>query len=118
MPMQAMHPNRYTIATECEAKAAYYKSITSTVQPQMLGQKKIPAHEWSAVCDSMLGGLAAKLRMCGCNCSHLVFDQGGERAVKRAVTEKRVFLTRNKGYLKVRPIFISLISNLIRIIYY
>lgn len=60
--------------------------------------KKI--HTWRVVCDSMLGGLTNKLRMCGCDCVHFAFDQGGERSVKLAMREKRVFLTRNKGYLK------------------
>lgn len=73
--------------------------------------KKI--HTWRVVCDSMLGGLTNKLRMCGCDCVHFAFDQGGERSVKLAMREKRVFLTRNKGYLKVSSIFLINLNNII-----
>ncbi|XP_047368206.1 exonuclease mut-7 homolog isoform X5 [Vespa velutina] len=53
----------------------------------------IPAHSWRAVCDSMLGGLASKLRMCGCDCLYVLFDKGGEQSAKLAVHENRILLT-------------------------
>ncbi|KAF7381207.1 hypothetical protein HZH68_016082 [Vespula germanica] len=52
-----------------------------------------PAHKWRAVCDSMLGGLASKLRMCGCDCLYVLFDKGGEQSAKLAVHENRILLT-------------------------
>lgn len=53
----------------------------------------ITAHTWRAVCDSMLGGLASKLRMCGCDCLYLLYDKGGEQSAKLAVRENRILLT-------------------------
>lgn len=53
----------------------------------------IPAHTWRAVCDSMLGGLASKLRMCGCDCLYVLFDKGGEQSARLAVHENRILLT-------------------------
>ncbi|XP_076248872.1 exonuclease mut-7 homolog [Calliopsis andreniformis] len=98
------HPNRFTIAREQNMKMMYYENTRSRNQLQTpYSQTKIPAHKWAVVCDSMLGGLSAKLRLCGCDSNHLVFDQGGERAVKMAISENRVFLTRNKDYLKFSP---------------
>ncbi|XP_033222411.1 exonuclease mut-7 homolog isoform X2 [Belonocnema kinseyi] len=58
----------------------------------------IPAHEWRVVCDSMLGGLAKQLRMCGCNCIHIEYDRGGDQSMKIAMNENRVLLTRNGCY--------------------
>jgi len=62
------------------------------------------AHKWRVVCDSMLGGLSSRLRMCGVDCVHVLFDQGGEDSAKLARHENRVLLTRNKNYEKVRYI--------------
>ena len=67
----------------------------------MLDGKMIPAHKWRVVCDSMLGALVSKLRMCGCDCVHTVFDQGGSRCIKLAIQENRILLTGNTEYLKV-----------------
>ena len=61
-----------------------------------------PAHEWRVVCDSMLGGLAKQLRMCGCNCIHIEYDRGGDHSIKVAFSENRVLLTRNGCYQRVR----------------
>lgn len=41
----------------------------------------------------MLGGLASKLRMCGCDCLYVLFDKGGEQSAKLAMHEKRILLT-------------------------
>ncbi|XP_033311571.1 exonuclease mut-7 homolog isoform X2 [Bombus bifarius] len=67
---------------------------------QIIKRESIPVHQWRVVCDSMLGGLTSKLRMCGCDCVHFAFDQRGERSVQVALYEKRVLLTRNKEYLR------------------
>lgn len=64
------------------------------------------AHQWRAVCDSMLGALARQLRMCGCNCVYIEHDRGGDQSIKVALSENRVLLTRNSCYEKVRAIFI------------
>jgi len=65
-------------------------------------QYLIPAHTWRVVCDSMLGGLSSKLRMCGVDCVHVLFDQGGDDSAQLAMRENRILLTRNKNYEKVR----------------
>ncbi|XP_011870330.1 PREDICTED: uncharacterized protein LOC105563381 isoform X2 [Vollenhovia emeryi] len=57
-----------------------------------------PAHAWRVVCDSMLGGLSSKLRMCGIDCIHVLFDQGGDDSARLAMRENRILLTRNKSY--------------------
>lgn len=62
----------------------------------------IPAHTWRVVCDSMLGGLSSKLRMCGIDCIHVLFDQGGDDSARLAMRENRILLTRNKSYERVR----------------
>ncbi|XP_012279441.1 exonuclease mut-7 homolog [Orussus abietinus] len=54
----------------------------------------VPAHEWRVVCDSMLGGLAKQLRICGCDCVYVEFDCGGDRSAKLAMQERRVLLSR------------------------
>lgn len=64
----------------------------------------IPAHTWRVVCDSMLGGLSSKLRMCGIDCIHVLFDQGGDDSAKLAMRENRILLTRNKNCEKVRSV--------------
>ncbi|KAK1123956.1 hypothetical protein K0M31_006985 [Melipona bicolor] len=79
-------------------KQANYESQTQ--KNSQVKYKFIPAHQWRVVCDSMLGGLTNKLRMCGCDCAHFTFDQDGERSAQLAMREKRVLLTRNKGYLR------------------
>ncbi|XP_043463266.1 exonuclease mut-7 homolog [Leptopilina heterotoma] len=58
------------------------------------------AHQWRAVCDSMLGALARQLRMCGCNCVYIEHDRGGDQSIKVALSENRVLLTRNSCYEK------------------
>lgn len=58
----------------------------------------IPAHTWRVVCDSMLGGLSSKLRMCGIDTIHVLFDQGGDDSARVAMRENRILLTRNKNY--------------------
>ena len=70
------------------------------VNPEVRGFP-IPAHEWRVVCDSMLGGLAKQLRMCGCNCIHTEYDRGGDQSIKIAMNENRVLLTRNGCYQRV-----------------
>ncbi|KYM94459.1 PREDICTED: exonuclease mut-7 homolog [Cyphomyrmex costatus] len=62
----------------------------------------IPAHTWRVVCDSMLGGLSSKLRLCGIDCIHVLFDQGGDDSAKLAMRENRILLTRNKNYEKFK----------------
>jgi len=64
----------------------------------------IPAHTWRVVCDSMLGGLSSKLRMCGIDCIHVLFDQGGDDSARLAMRENRILLTRNKNYERVRSV--------------
>lgn len=68
----------------------------------------IVAHKWRVVCDSMLGGLSSKLRMCGVDCVHVLFDQGGDDSAKLAMQENRILLTRNKNCDRVRRTLISL----------
>ncbi|XP_067212530.1 exonuclease mut-7 homolog [Linepithema humile] len=65
-------------------------------------QYLIPAHKWRVVCDSMLGGLSSKLRMCGVDCVHVLFDQGGDDSAQLAMRENRILLTRNKNYEKFK----------------
>lgn len=78
---------------------------------QIIKRESVPVHQWRVVCDSMLGGLTSKLRMCGCDCVHLAFDQRGERSVQVALYEKRVLLTRNKEYLRVGSFIRFIIVN-------
>lgn len=73
----------------------------SRVHRQHQGDPVI-AHTWRVVCDSMLGGLSSKLRMCGVDCIHVLFDQGGDDSAKLAMRENRILLTRNKNYERVR----------------
>lgn len=70
----------------------------------------IPAHTWRVVCDSMLGGLSSKLRMCGINCIHVLFDQGGDDSARLAMRENRILLTRNKSYERVRSVLYMYIT--------
>lgn len=75
-------------------------SIQSRVQ-QYQGNP-VAAHKWRVVCDSMLGGLSSKLRMCGVDCVHVLFDQGGDDSARLAMRENRILLTRNKNFERVR----------------
>ncbi|XP_072755515.1 exonuclease mut-7 homolog [Anoplolepis gracilipes] len=72
-------------------------SLEPKVQRQYQGDP-IAAHMWRVVCDSMLGGLSSKLRMCGVDCVHVLFDQGGDDSARLAKRENRILLTRNKNY--------------------
>lgn len=73
-----------------------YPPNQSIVNPQ----NPIAAHKWRVVCDSMLGGLVKKLRMCGCDCLYDVFDKGGKETAALAMKENRILLTqRRKQYL-------------------
>lgn len=78
--------------------------MNRTLSVQRNRMYPIVAHTWRVVCDSMLGGLSSKLRMCGVDCVHVLFDQGGDDSVKLAMRENRVLLTRNKNQKKVRDI--------------
>lgn len=69
----------------------------------------VAAHTWRVVCDSMLGGLSSKLRMCGVDCAHVLFDQGGDDSAKLAMRENRILLTRNKNYERVKFAFIAIL---------
>lgn len=79
-------------------------------------QNLIPAHTWRVVCDSMLGGLSSKLRMCGVDCVHVLFDQGGDDSAQLAMRENRILLTRNKNCEKVRDIHFICIYNIADVI--
>ncbi|KAL6435567.1 hypothetical protein ACFW04_005491 [Cataglyphis niger] len=111
------HPNRYGNQSRRNNSNKYDKQIDrrkdvqnrfldkfekmnrseSRVQLQHQGDPVI-AHTWRVVCDSMLGGLCSKLRMCGVDCIHVLFDQGGDDSAKLAMRENRILLTRNKNY--------------------
>ncbi|XP_018304800.1 exonuclease mut-7 homolog isoform X2 [Mycetomoellerius zeteki] len=76
---------------------------TNKLEPiQRRNCDSIPAHTWRVVCDSMLGGLSSKLRMCGIDCIHVLFDQGGDDSARLAMRENRILLTRNKNYEKFK----------------
>jgi hypothetical protein len=79
-------------------------SIQQKTNKKTNDKKPIMAHQWRVVCDSMLGGLSSRLRMCGVDCVHVLFDQSGEDSVKLAKHENRVLLTREENYEKVRYI--------------
>ncbi|XP_076171130.1 exonuclease mut-7 homolog isoform X2 [Ptiloglossa arizonensis] len=82
-------------------KLEHVKRVDDRIaRSRMFNQKQIQAHKWRVVCDSMLGRLTSKLRICGCDCIHIASDQYGERSVRIAKKENRVFLTRRKEYLK------------------
>ncbi|XP_029675764.1 exonuclease mut-7 homolog isoform X2 [Formica exsecta] len=111
------HPNRYSNQSKRDHYNRYDKQIgrredvqdrfldnfekmnrpESRVQRQHQGDPVI-AHTWRVVCDSMLGGLSSKLRMCGVDCVHVLFDQGGDDSARLAMRENRILLTRNKNY--------------------
>lgn len=81
------------------------KSRTNEPEPRTQRQHHedpVAAHMWRVVCDSMLGGLSSKLRMCGVDCVHVLFDQGGDDSARLAMRENRILLTRNKNYERVR----------------
>ncbi|EGI70405.1 Putative exonuclease mut-7-like protein [Acromyrmex echinatior] len=76
---------------------------TNKLEPiQQRNCDSIPAHTWRVVCDSMLGGLSSKLRMCGIDCIHVLFDQGGDDSARLAMRENRILLTRNKNCEKFK----------------
>ncbi|XP_053972277.1 exonuclease mut-7 homolog isoform X1 [Hylaeus volcanicus] len=70
-------------------------------QPEMarFGQNQPEAHKWRVVCDSMLGPLTGKLRMCGCDCLHYPGDRNGSLSASMASEENRILLTRRLNYL-------------------
>lgn len=74
------------------------KSRSQSVQ---LHHDPIIAHTWRVVCDSMLGGLSNRLRMCGVDCVHVLFDEGGNESATLAMVEHRFLLTRHRNYQKV-----------------
>lgn len=85
---------------------------------QQLDKNLIIAHTWRVVCDSMLGGLSSRLRMCGVDCKHVLFDQGGKESATLAMTEYRFLLTRHKNYTKVRyGLYIILLLSLLSLSY-
>lgn len=95
-------------------KIGKMKKSEPKVQRQRSSQDSIAAHTWRVVCDSMLGGLSSKLRMCGVDCVHVLFDQGGDDSAKLAMRENRVLLTRNKNYERVRfNLYASVIAELL-----
>ncbi|XP_076762319.1 exonuclease mut-7 homolog isoform X1 [Xylocopa sonorina] len=98
-PIRLSQQNRCVNTTK-RVEHANYKSNDQEQRQQIMKHKYVPMNKWRVVCDFTLGGLASKLRLCGCNCIHLALDQGGEQSAKIAMLENRVLLTRNKGYLK------------------
>lgn len=115
------HPNRYGNQSRRDNHNRYDKQIgrredvqgrfmdkigkMNRSEPKVQRQHQedlVAAHTWRVVCDSMLGGLSSKLRMCGVDCVHVLFDQGGDDSAKLAMRENRILLTRNKNYERVR----------------
>ncbi|XP_076649699.1 exonuclease mut-7 homolog isoform X2 [Halictus rubicundus] len=64
---------------------------------QMVKKRKIPIHEWRVVCDSKLGGLITKLRICGCDTLRAPVDT----AVNIARQDGRIFLTQFSHFQKL-----------------
>lgn len=83
-------------------RSTHRQNNASRSEPVRRNCDPIPAHTWRVVCDSMLGGLSSKLRMCGIDCIHVLFDQGGDDSARLAMRESRILLTRNKSYERVR----------------
>lgn len=121
------HPNRYGNQSRRDNHNRYDKQIgrredvqgrfmdkigkMNRSEPKVQRQHQedsVAAHTWRVVCDSMLGGLSSKLRMCGVDCVHVLFDQGGDDSAKLAMRENRILLTRNKNYERVRFYFYTL----------
>lgn len=126
------HPNRYGNQSKRNNYNRYDKQIgrredvqdrfmdkigkMNRSEPKVQRQHQedpVAAHTWRVVCDSMLGGLSSKLRMCGVDCVHVLFDQGGDDSAKLAVCENRILLTRNKNYEKVKFYFYTLYAFVI-----
>ncbi|EFN66105.1 Probable exonuclease mut-7-like protein [Camponotus floridanus] len=121
------HPNRYGNQSRRDNHNRYDKQIgrredvqgrfmdkigkMNRSEPKVQRQHQedlVAAHTWRVVCDSMLGGLSSKLRMCGVDCVHVLFDQGGDDSAKLAMRENRILLTRNKNYERFKqylPLF-------------
>lgn len=127
------HPNRYSNQSKRDYYNRYDKQIgrREDVQDRFLDnfekmnrpesriqrqhqEDPVIAHTWRVVCDSMLGGLSSKLRMCGVDCVHVLFDQGGDDSTRLAMHENRILLTRNKNYERVRPaLYVFIIVELL-----
>lgn len=74
-------------------------SVENVVRAPVI--QPIGAHEWRVICDSSLGELAKYLRMCGCDCVYMEFDQAGDQTVKSALHESRTILTTSSNIEKV-----------------
>ncbi|EFN78697.1 Probable exonuclease mut-7-like protein [Harpegnathos saltator] len=72
----------------------------SKPQSAKMYRDPIAAHTWRVVCDTMLGGLSSRLRMCGVDCVHVLFDEGGNESANLAMVEHRFLLTRHRNYQK------------------
>ncbi|XP_017762785.1 PREDICTED: exonuclease mut-7 homolog isoform X2 [Eufriesea mexicana] len=90
----------YYVNTSKPVRQINYESKTQETCKEVVKYKSMPIHNWRVVCDSMLGGLMSKLRICGCDCVHFAFDQNGERSIELAISEQRVLLTQTKKYFK------------------
>ncbi|XP_017880434.1 exonuclease mut-7 homolog [Ceratina calcarata] len=97
MPLSRQY---HTNTMDHQIRQTNYGSRLQELPQPMMKNEYTPAHKWHVICDSMLGGLMTKLRMCGCDCVYIQNDEGGVLSAKLAMRENRVFLTRNKGYLK------------------
>ncbi|XP_076286281.1 exonuclease mut-7 homolog isoform X2 [Lasioglossum baleicum] len=64
---------------------------------QMVKKPKIPIYKWRVVCDSNLGGLITKLRICGCDTLRASVDD----AINIAKKDGRIFLTQYSHYQKL-----------------
>ncbi|XP_014474860.1 PREDICTED: exonuclease mut-7 homolog isoform X5 [Dinoponera quadriceps] len=84
-----------------------YDNRKSRPQSVQVCGEPIAAHTWRVVCDSMLGGLSSRLRMCGVDCVHILFDEGGNESATLAMTEQRYLLTRHRNYQRFEK-YISL----------
>lgn len=115
---QSRRDNRYDKqgrGEDIQDRLSTQRRQNNTSKPESIQQRRnwdpIPAHTWRVVCDSMLGGLTSKLRMCGIDCIHVLFDQGGDDSAKIAMRENRILLTRNKSYERVRSVLYVSIVN-------
>lgn len=101
-PRKPVHSNRQYHANtmDHQIRQIHYESRPQGTSQSMMNYEYTPAHKWHVVCDSMLGGLTSKLRMCGCDCAHFQNDDGGMQSAKLAMRENRIFLTRSRNYIK------------------
>ncbi|XP_066592164.1 exonuclease mut-7 homolog [Prorops nasuta] len=97
-PYVPRSPKRYPFHQNPKENQQIWNVSTECAEQSPKPNSSIPAHKWRAVCDSMLDGLAIKLRMCGCDIIQVVIDQGVNESINLAKRENRVFLTHNKGY--------------------